>query len=205
MFVTLEGGEGSGKTTQGRRVHEALERAGRDAIRTREPGGTPLAESIRELLLDPTREEMDPFAELFLYAAARAEHGRKVIRPALDRGAVVLCDRYSDATVAYQGYGRGLPISAVKEMCRWAEQGLQPQLTVLFDLPVEEGLARAQRRGSLTRFENAPSAFHERVRNGYLALSRESPDRFLVLDGRATEDELTNRILAAIERGTGRR
>ena len=202
MFVTLEGGEGSGKTTQGKAVASALKEQGLEVVSTREPGGVPLAESIRSLVLEG--EGMDPWTELFLYAAARAEHRKRVLEPALHRGAVVLCDRYSDATVAYQGYGRGLPVPAIKEICRWAEQGIRPDLTVLLDIPIATGLARTNRRGDVTRFERAPRSFHQKVRRGYLTLSREEPDRFLVLDARRTARFLTGRIVETIleHRGT---
>lgn len=177
----------------------ALREAGREVVQTREPGGTPLAEALRGLVLDPAHEGMDPWTELMIYAACRAEHRAKVIQPALQRGAVVLCDRYSDATIAYQGYGRGLPVPAVKDLCRWAEQGVRPHLTLLLDLPAEVGLGRAHRRGDVTRFEQTPLPFHQKVREGYLALSREEPDRFVVVDAARSVDEVSAAISAAVE------
>lgn len=203
--MTLEGGEGAGKTTQARALYEELRAEGRDVVSTREPGGVPLAEAVRAVILDATLGPTDPMTELFLYAACRAEHRSAVIVPALERGAIVICDRYSDATVAYQGFGRGLPIPVVREVCRFSEQGVRPDLTLLVDVPPAVGIARARRRGETTRFEDEAMAFHERVREGYLAQSREEPWRFAVIDGTAPEPDVLAALLAALRARLARR
>lgn len=188
-FITFEGVEGSGKTTQIRLAGEFLRERGLAVVMTQEPGGTPLGDRIRELLLNRGGFDISGETEVFLFAAARAQHTGTVIRPALEAGKIVLCDRYSDATIAYQAYGRGLPLEPVREICRIASGGLAPQLTLLFDLPVEEGLERAFRRiagreDSLRedRFEREHLDFHRRIREGYLAIARQEPDRVQVLD-----------------------
>lgn len=204
LFVTLEGGDGVGKSTQALRLAEGLKELGKEVLLTREPGGSPLAEGIRKVILDRGREGMDAWAELLLFAASRAEHRASILAPALERGAVVICDRYSDATVAYQAYGRGLPVPAVKEICRWAEQGVRPQLTLLLDLPVAEGMLRVRRRAlqgnEVSRFDELPTAFHQRVRGGYLEMAREEPSRFVVLDARKEPGEVTALAMRAILR-----
>jgi dTMP kinase len=188
-FITFEGVEGSGKTTQIRLAGEFLRERGLAVVMTQEPGGTPLGNRIRELLLNRGGFDISGEAEVFLFAAARAQHTGTVIRPALEAGKIVLCDRYSDATIAYQAYGRGLPLEPVREICRIASGGLAPQLTLLFDLPVEEGLERAFRRiagreGNLRedRFEREHLDFHRRIREGYLAIARQEPGRVKVID-----------------------
>jgi dTMP kinase len=190
IFITLEGVEGSGKTTAVAAVTEFFAKMGKDVVKTREPGGGKIASAIRAILLDPDNENLKPMAELFLYLADRAQHVQEMIRPALENGKVVICDRYADATVAYQGHARGLGVETVEILNRHATSGLEPHLTLLFDLPVEVGLARAKRRvegleeGAPTedRFEREEVAFHERVRQGYLALAKKHPSRFAVLD-----------------------
>ncbi len=188
-FITFEGVEGSGKTTQIRLAREYLRDRGLAVVMTQEPGGTPLGDRIRELLLNRGGFDISGEAEVFLFAAARAQHADTVIRPALEAGKIVLCDRFSDATIAYQAYGRGLPLEPVREICRFASRGLAPHLTLLFDLPVEEGLERAFRRiagreGDLRedRFEREHLDFHRRIREGYLAIARQDPGRVKVLD-----------------------
>lgn len=188
-FITFEGVEGSGKTTQIRLAGEFLRERGLPVVTTQEPGGTPLGDRIRELLLNRGGFEISGEAEVFLFAAARAQHTGAVILPALEAGKIVLCDRFSDATIAYQAYGRGLPLEPVREICRFASRGLVPHLTILFDLPVEAGLERAFRRiagreGNLRedRFEREHLDFHRRIREGYLAIARQEPGRLKVID-----------------------
>lgn len=188
-FITFEGVEGSGKTTQIRLAGEFLREKGFPVFMTQEPGGTPLGERIREILLNRGGFDISGEAEVFLFAAARAQHADAVIRPALEKGQVTLCDRFSDATIAYQAYGRGLPLEAVREICRFASRGLSPRLTLLFDLPVEKGLERAFRRiagreeaSREDRFERENLDFHRRIREGYLTIAREEPDRVKIVD-----------------------
>ena len=182
LFITLEGPEGAGKSTNRDYLAAQLRAAGRDVVLTREPGGTPLAERIREVLLAPSDEAMDADAELLLMFAARAQHIARVIRPALQRGAVVICDRFTDATYAYQGGGRGLPEARIATLEAFVQQGLQPDLTLVFDLPVEIGLARATARGRLDRFEQEGRAFFEAVRSAYLARAATDPQRYRIVD-----------------------
>jgi len=188
-FITFEGVEGSGKSTQIRLAGEFLQALGLTVVVTQEPGGTPLGERIREILLNRGGFDISGEAEVFLFAAARAQHADAVIRPALESGKIVLCDRFSDATIAYQAYGRGLPLESVREICRLASRGLSPDLTLLFDLPVEEGLARALQRiagrgggAREDRFEREHLDFHRRIREGYLAVARQEPGRVRILD-----------------------
>lgn len=203
-FITFEGVEGSGKTTQIRLAGEFLREKGLPVIVTQEPGGTPLGERIREILLNHGGFDISGQAEVFLFAAARAQHTDAVIRPALEKGQVILCDRFSDATVAYQAYGRGLPLEAIREVCRLASRGLSPRLTLLFDLPVEKGLERAFRRiagreeaSREDRFEREHLDFHRRIREGYLAIARQEPDRVKIIDA-SRDIESTRREVRAI-------
>ena len=182
LFITLEGPEGAGKSTNRDYIAAQLRAAGLDVVLTREPGGTPLAERIREVLLAPSDEAMDADAELLLMFAARAQHIARVIRPALQRGAVVICDRFTDATYAYQGGGRGLPEARIATLEAFVQQGLQPDLTLVFDLPVEIGLARATARGRLDRFEQEGRAFFEAVRSAYLARAATDTQRYRIVD-----------------------
>ncbi len=195
-FITFEGPEGCGKTTQARRLAAALEERGRPVLLTREPGGTPIAEQVRAVLLASENVAMLPETELLLYLAARAQHTAEVIRPALLAEIIVLCDRYSDSTLAYQGFGHGLPLAAVERMDAFATGDLRPDLTIFLDVPVAVGLAR-KRGAEWNRLEEQTVAFHERVRSGYHALIERSPGRFLVLDGQRSPDDLAEPILAA--------
>jgi dTMP kinase len=198
-FVTFEGGEGSGKTTQLERLAQRLRARGLDPLVTREPGGTPLGEGIRTLLLDPQRRPT-PMTEALLMEAARAELVAGVIRPALAAGRVVLCDRYDDSTLAYQGGGRGLDADLLRALSRAATGGLRPDLTLLFDLDPAAGLARrARAAGSVNRLDREPEAFHSRVRARYLELAAAEPARFVVLDGALPPDRLEERVWAALE------
>jgi len=202
FFITFEGIEGCGKTTQIRLLAESLRKRGLEIVVTREPGGCPIADAIRGILLDPGSSALVPRAELLLYAAARAQHVAEKVRPALDRGALVLCDRFTDATIAYQGFGRGLEAADIDTLNAMATDGLAPDLTVLLDMPAEDGLRRARRRNAATpeedRFERESLAFHRRVRAGYLQLAREQ-ERFVVIDAVGTVEAVAARVAAAID------
>jgi dTMP kinase len=182
LFITLEGPEGAGKSTNRDYLAARLREQGLDVVLTREPGGTPLAEKVRELLLAPSDEVMAADTELLLVFAARAQHLAQVIRPALERGVVVLCDRFTDATYAYQGGGRGLSVERIAVLEQFVQGELRPDLTLVFDLPVEVGLARAAARGRLDRFEQEGQAFFEAVRQAYLQRARREPQRYDLLD-----------------------
>ncbi len=187
LFVTFEGGEGTGKTTQLKALLAHLRAAGWDAIETRDPGGTPIGKQIRGLLLDPENTRMAAASELFLYEASRAQLVHEVIRPALDAGRIVLCDRFTDSTVAYQGYGRELDLDLIARLNAMATDGVRPDLTFLLDLDSEAGLARAtqrvtQRQERHDRIEEEVLAFHQRVRAGYRAIAAAEPGRVAVLD-----------------------
>ena len=193
VFVVFEGGEGSGKTTQVRLLRAAVEEAGRETVVTREPGGTPTGEAVRRVLLDADGD-VDPRAEALLYAAARAQHAETVLRPALLRGAVVLCDRYVDSSIAYQGVGRALGTGIIADLNRWSTAELVPDLTILLDIPAEEGLARARDVDEPDRLEAAGLAFHEEVNAAFRHRAQREPDRYLVLDAREPVDLLQHRI-----------
>jgi dTMP kinase len=182
LFITLEGPEGAGKSTNREYLAERLRAAGIEVLLTREPGGTPLAERIREVLLTPGDEVMNPDTELLLVFAARAQHLAEVIRPALARGAVVLCDRFTDSTYAYQGGGRGLSVERIATLEQFVQGKLRPDLTLVFDLPVEVGLARASARGRLDRFEQEGRVFFDAVRQAYLKRAAADPARYLLVD-----------------------
>lgn len=202
LFITFEGIEGCGKTTQIRLLAERLRRSGLEVLVTREPGGCPIADAIRSILLHPGSSALVPRAELLLYAAARAQHVDEVIRPSLTRGTLVLCDRFIDATVAYQGGGRALDPSLIASLNSLATDGLLPDLTLLLDMPAEEGLQRARRRNASTpeedRFEREDLDFHRRVRNEYLKLARQH-DRFMVIDAAGPVDAVAERIGTVVE------
>jgi len=193
LFITLEGGEGSGKSSQAQALKTLLEAKGFSVTVTREPAGCPLGQRARELLSDPSLE-LDPRSELLLFVAARDQHVAEVIRPALDRGDVVICDRFGDSSVAYQGYGRGLSLEDVRLANRIATHGLVPDLTVLLDVPVETGLGRKAGESGPDRIGQEGAEFHERVRQGYLAMAGEEPERFLVVDGTIPPEEITRTI-----------
>ncbi|MBA1272768.1 dTMP kinase [Stutzerimonas azotifigens] len=182
LFITLEGPEGAGKSTNREYLAERLRKAGCSVVLTREPGGTPLAERIRELLLTPAEEAMAVDTELLLVFAARAQHLTGVIRPALAQGSIVLCDRFTDATYAYQGGGRAMDIDRIALLETFVQGELRPDLTLLFDLPVDIGLSRAAARGRLDRFEQEKREFFEAVRRTYLMRAEAAPARYRVLD-----------------------
>ncbi|MEJ2480348.1 MAG: dTMP kinase [Acidihalobacter sp.] len=194
-FITLEGGEGVGKSTQIATAVEALETAGLSVVRTREPGGTPLAEQIRGLLIGECDEQMDADTELLLMFAARNQHLARMIRPALQHGDWVVCDRFTDATYAYQGAGRGIDTARIRELEAFVQRGMQPDLTLLLDAPVEVGMMRAARRNSAgDRFEREARAFFERVREGYLARAEADPRRFRIIDAAQTLDNVSTQL-----------
>jgi dTMP kinase len=198
LFVTLEGIEGCGKSTQARLLAESLRDTDRrDVVLTREPGGTDVTQRIRALLADPT-SHLDARCELLLFLADRAQHVATVIRPALERGAVVVCDRYSDSTLAYQGYARGHSLDLLRDLNEWASYGLRPDLTFWIDCPVETGLTRANKRsgGPGDRFEKEPLAFHEKVSAGFAELATADPQRFVHVDGTRSKDVVAAEIRA---------
>lgn len=182
QFITVEGVEGCGKTTNLAFIRDYLEAAGISLIVTREPGGTPLAEALRGLLLAEREEPVDAHAELLMVFAARAQHLKQVILPALERGQWVLCDRFTDATFAYQGGGRGLPLDVIAQLEQMVQGDTQPDKTFFLDLDVSQGLARAKKRGSLDRFEQESLHFFDAVRSAYWQRIRQAPDRFAVID-----------------------
>jgi len=197
-FISFEGIDGSGKTTQLRRLENDLQARGLDVLATREPGGTPLGIRLRAALLD-AHEQVDPLAELLLYAADRAQHVRALVRPALAAGRIVLTDRYSDATVAYQGAGRGFSPQLIAEVIQLATGGLMPDITLIFDLPVQTGTSRTRRRAHQTqegdRLDAEDAAFHELVRNAYLHLAAAEPQRVRVIDASGSIDETHARMM----------
>ena len=197
-FVTFEGPEGSGKSTQIERLAASLGALGHDVLATREPGGTLVGESVRELLLDATCGDLEPVTELLLFCAARAQLVRQVVAPALTAGRLVLCDRYMDATMAYQGYGRGVDKDWIDVLNRAVVGPFVPDLTVLLDLPVEEGLAR-RRATTWNRLDAAGEEFHRRVRQGYLTMARSEPGRWVVVAADAAPDQVAQRILDAVQ------
>lgn len=182
LFITLEGPEGAGKTTNRAYLAEQLQAQGFDVVLTREPGGTPLAEQIREILLAPHTETMSVDTELLLMFAARAQHLTQVIKPALAAGKIVICDRFTDATYAYQGGGRGLDCSRIAMLEQFVQGDLRPDMTLLFDLPVEDGMARAVARGKLDRFEQEQHDFFAAVRQSYLQRADNDPERFRLVN-----------------------
>ena len=193
-FITIEGGEGAGKSTMMGRVMNWLEIAGHKVIGTREPGGTDLAEKLREILLDRNNISLSGRAELLLLFAARSQHLDQLIRPALARGDWVLCDRFTDATWAYQGGGRGLPRDEIETLETLVHGDLQPDLTLLLDLPVEQGLKRAAERGQADRFEQESRVFFEHVRKAYLERAAAAPERFAVIDASGNIGEVWSQI-----------
>jgi len=199
-FITLEGGEGAGKSTQLQTVARCLTAAGIPFLTTREPGGTSRAEAIRGLLLSPgEREPMASETELLLMFAARAQHVKQRIEPALTAGTWVLCDRFTDATRAYQGGGRGLDLSQIDALAAWVHGDCWPDLTLLLDVPAAQGLARAEKRSAKDRIEQEALAFFERVRAHYLAQAAAEPERFRVIDAAPAEAEVTAQVTATVE------
>jgi dTMP kinase len=198
-FITIEGGEGAGKSTQLDLLMTALAHTGIAAQRTREPGGSEGAEAIRRLLLEGAEERWDATAETLLFYAARREHVTRLIRPALDRGTWVVCDRFADSTIAYQGYGRGLPLAELQALHGFALGDFAPDLTLILDLPVAEGLARAAKRsGGADRFERLDTAFHERLRHGFQQIAAAEPRRCVVIDAAGDVETVHRAVLQAV-------
>ena len=202
MFITLEGIEGSGKTTQARYMVEFLQSQGHDCVMTREPGGTRIGEKIRAILLDPESKDMDPLGELLLYTADRAQHIKELVKPYLSAGKTVLCDRFYDATVAYQGFARGLDIGLINKIHQFILKDLKPDITFLLDLSPKVGLSRAwqqinngTRTGIETRFEEEKLPFHEKVRSGYLEIARIEPERFRIIDASRDKYQVRDEII----------
>jgi dTMP kinase len=191
LLVTFEGIEGSGKSTQIGLTRAYVEEQGYPCLVTKEPGGSPLGEEIRGFLLDRGDLRIDPLTELFLIEADRAEHIAEVIGPALDEGRIILCDRYTDATIAYQGYARGLDIAVITQLNHWATGGLTPQCTIVLDCPVAVGMARATGED---RFEREGKKFHEQVREGYLRIAQQEPQRVTVVSGEGEQTAIQEEI-----------
>ncbi len=205
LFITFEGVEGSGKTTQIQRLRKYFTRKGIPCKVTREPGGCPIGEKIRKILLNPDHQEMVPVTELLLYEAARAQHVKMIIKPFLKKGGIVLCDRFSDATLAYQGYGRRMDLKWIGQLNRLSSQGIGPDITFLLDCPTDMGLERALQRNRILkrereeRFEREKIQFHRRVRRGYLAIARKEPRRVKVIDTRDGEDRVFEKIRKIVD------
>jgi dTMP kinase len=198
-FITVEGTEGVGKSSNIAFIQATLQQAGIEVVATREPGGTKLGEEVRELLLDHRHAGMSSDTELLLMFAARAQHIEQVIKPALDKGQWVLCDRFTDATYAYQGGGRGIANERIATLETWVQGTLRPDITVLLDLPVEIGLARAGARGAADRFEKEQQTFFEQVRNAYLAQAEKSPGRYRIIDASRTLNEVQQQIAGVLQ------
>ena len=181
-FISIEGGEGAGKSTSIEYIKQKLEACGIECLVTREPGGTPMAEDIRQLLLQHRDEVVDPYTELLLMFASRRQHVQNVIRPALASGKWVICDRFTDASFAYQGFGRGLDKDFIYSLKRWVHGDLNPNMTVLFDLDIAIGMARAGKRSDFDRIEKETMSFFERVRQGYLTQAKAEPQRYRIVD-----------------------
>jgi len=197
-FLTLEGSEGAGKSTALSAIRDWAVTASIDIVVTREPGGTPMAEKIRELLLDKNNNSMADDTELLLMFAARAQHLNELIKPSLAQGKWIICDRFTDATYAYQGGGRGIDMQRIAELESWVQGNLRPDLTLLLDLPVEQGLARAGQRGELDRFEQEKASFFERVRQVYLERAEQFPQQYRIIDASKSIEEVRHQIFTAL-------
>lgn len=199
-FIVVEGIEGSGKSTQIRLLENRMRAAGLPCVLTREPGGTALADRIRSILLDPHEEGMDPVSELFLYAAARRQHVVEVVRPTLESGVLLLSDRFTTATLAYQGYGRSIALDMLQSINRWATGGIEADLTLIFDIEESVGIERARERNEAggmhdeSRLEGEDLKFHRRVREGYLAIAEAGPERYAVIDASGSPEEVFERV-----------
>ena len=205
LFITVEGGEGVGKSTNIACIELMLRQTGIDVVLTREPGGTPLAESIRDLLLQPIDEKVSENAELLLMFAARSQHISKVIEPALAAGSWVVCDRFTDATYAYQGGGRGIDERKIADLESWVQGELRPDITILLDAPVEVGMTRAGKRGALDRFEQEKMDFFQRVRANYLARAKQDPQRYRVIDASLPLPQVKDSLHSVMEDVLARR
>ena len=196
LFITFEGPDGAGKTTQVQTFAKSLADMGYDVLVTREPGGTTISDKIRGLILDPSYTEMDDYTEALLYAASRAQHVREKVLPALAQGKVVVCDRFVDASIAYQGFGLGLPVHRIKEINHFATGGLVPDRTYLLDIPVAIGRARLLDRAGVDRIEQKESGYHERVRDGFMEIASENPTRICLIDANRSMEEVSAAILS---------
>jgi dTMP kinase len=201
MFITFEGSEGAGKTTQINLLKEHFINKGLEVITTRQPGGTELGQNIRKLILDPEQNDKpSPLAELFLYMADRGHNVETIIKPALEQGKIVICDRYIDSTIAYQGFGRKIDIQKLDLLNEVATQGLKPEVTFVLDLPVEDGLKRVVKRDKkLDRIESEKIEFHEKVREGFLYLAQKEPERVKVINAIDTPEKISSDIISHIE------
>lgn len=199
-FITIEGSEGVGKSTNIEFISNYLKSKDITTIETREPGGTKTAEEIRRVLLNTEGETVPEIAELLLFFAARSFHVENLIKPAINQGHYVICDRFSDATIAYQGYGRGFDVKDINIIAAWVQKKLQPDLTILLDAPAEIGMQRAKNRGSIDRMETEDISFYERVRQGYLELANEHKDRFVVIDASQSLKLVQAEILFHLDR-----
>jgi len=197
-FITVEGIEGTGKSTNIVFLTSLIEKQGFEVVRTREPGGTPMAEKIRQLLLDHGQEPLPEIAELLLFFASRSLHLRNAIVPALEDGKWVVCDRFTDASRAYQGSGRGLDVDRIERLADWVQEGLEPDLTLLLDAPAEIGMQRAADRGEADRMDSQELSFYRRVREGYLTLADMHPERFAVVDASRPLEQVQESIATAI-------
>lgn len=198
FFISLEGVEGTGKSTHSLMLSETLESEGHEVVRTAEPGGTTIGQNIRKILLDPSNSAMEPVTELLLYAAARRQHIQELILPALDAGKTVITDRFADSTIAYQGTGRGLDMALISELDFIVTNGLKPDLTLLLDLDVKEGLSRNRSAGKRDRLELEDIAFHKRVREGFFLIAENEPSRVKVISASGNKDEVHERIRKVI-------
>ncbi|MBQ6504899.1 MAG: dTMP kinase [Flexilinea sp.] len=199
MFITFEGPDGSGKTTQLNKLVPALEAKGLDIVRTREPGGTDIGDQIRSVIMNMKNKSMHPRAEILLFCASRAQLVEELIRPSLAAGKIILCDRYADSTMAYQGYGHGLDRTMLTHLLDFATGGLKPDLTLLFDISAEAGLRRRiSNHEEWNRMDDYALQFHERVRSGYLTMAAAEPERFVVINADRTPDEIHTDVLSAI-------
>lgn len=195
MFITVEGPDGSGKTTQLQLLVRSLTEKGYEVVVTREPGGTKVGNGIREVLLSPEHDEMTPRVEMMLYAASRAQNIDQVIRPALKRGAIVVCDRFVDASIAYQGYGLQYDLNQILSLNEWATAGIKPDLTFLFDLTPDQASRRMKDRGQLDRIESRDESFHQRVYDGFKKILEQHPDRMVRIDANATIEMIQDEVL----------
>lgn len=199
LFITFEGPEGSGKTVQSRALYEYLQERGLSVYLTREPGGTGIGDQIRQVLLSPENAEMLPSAEILLFSASRAQLVGQVIRPLLEQGTIVICDRYADSTLAYQGYGHGLDIELLRAITGFATGGMRPDLIIYLDIDVEEGLRRKRKTAEWNRLDRKEIAFHQRVRQGYLEMAAVEPQRWLMLDAARPVAEVQEAIRVRVE------
>lgn len=198
MFITLEGPEGSGKTSQIAPFADYMRAQGYKVVTTREPGGTSIGDQIRHVLVSMENQNLHPRTEILLFLAARAQLVEELIKPALDDGKIVICDRYGDSTLAYQGYGHGLPLGLLREMLRFATDGLVPDLTLYLDIEVEKGLSRKKKEQEWNRLDAYEVEFHQRVRNGYLTLAAEEPKRWRVIDASASKLKVQQAMQKAV-------